>query len=121
MVKIFNKTVKFLLDSDSDLSIINLHTWRLLNKPSLPRTKNTARSVIGDSIYLLGEVVLSVTLNGITKKLKSYVLKNTDNLFGKDWTEKFSLWDCPMSTFCRKLESPTINTQKLKQELKQAA
>ena len=24
-----------------------------------------------------------------------------------------------MSTFCRKLESPTINTEKLKQELKQ--
>ena len=87
MVKIFNKTVKFQLNSGSDLSIINLHTWRRLNKPSLLRTKKTARSVTSDSINILGELVLSVTLNGITKKLKAYVLKNTDNLFGTDWIE----------------------------------
>ena len=81
--------------------------------------KKTARSVTGDSINILGEVVLTVTLNGITKKLIAYVLKNTDNLFGTDWIEKFNLWDCPMSTFGRKLKSPITNTEKLKQELKQ--
>ena len=88
MVKIFNKIVKFKLDSGSDLSIINLHTWRRLNKPSLLRTKKPARSITGDSINILGDVVLSVTLNGITKKLKAYVQKNTDNLFGTDWIKK---------------------------------
>ena len=70
MVKIFNKTVKFKLDSGSDLSIINLHTWRRLNKPSLLNEKDMFR----DSINIFGEVVLSVTLNVITKKLKVYVL-----------------------------------------------
>ena len=83
------------------------------------RTKKTACSVTGDSINLLGEVVLTVTLNGITKKLIAYVLKNTDNLFGTDWIEKSNLWDCPMSMFCRILKSPITNTEKLKQELKQ--
>ena len=73
-VKIFNKTIKFQLVSGSDLSIINLHTWRRLNKPALLRTKKTARSVTGDSITILGEVVLTETLNGITKKLIAYVL-----------------------------------------------
>ena len=116
-VKIFNQTAKFQLDSGSDLSIINLHTWRRLNKPALLRTKKTACSVTGDNINILGEVVLTVTLNGITKRLITYVLKNTDNLFGTDWIEKFNLWDCSMSTFCRKLESPITNTEKLKQEL----
>ena len=119
MVKIFNKTVKFQLDSGSDLSITNLHTWRRLNKPSLLRMKKPACSITGDSINILGEVVLSVTLNEITKKLKVYVLKNTDNLFGTDWIEKFNLCNYPMTTFCRKLESPTTNTEKLKQELKE--
>ena len=114
MVKIFNKTVKFQLDSGSNLSIINLHMWRHLNKPSLLRTKKTACSITGDSINILGEVLLRVTLNGIIKKLKAYVLKNTNNLFGTDWIEKFNLWDCPLSTFCRKLESPITNTEKLK-------
>ena len=118
-VKIFNKTVKFQLYSGSGLSIINLHTWRCLNKPALLRTKKTALSLTGDSINILGEVVLTVTLNGITKKLIAYVLKNRHNLFGTDWIEKFNLWDCPMSTLCRKLESPITNTEKLKQELEQ--
>ena len=68
-VKIFNTTVKFQHDSGSDLSIINLHTWRRLNKSALLRTKKTARSVTGDNINILGEVVLTVTWNGITKKL----------------------------------------------------
>ena len=74
-LKIFNKTVKFQLDLGSDLSIVNLHTWRRQNKPALLRTKKTARSVTGVSINIFGEVVLTVTLNGITKKLIAYVLK----------------------------------------------
>ena len=40
-VKIFNKTVRFQLDSGSDLSIINLHTWRRLNKSALLKTKDS--------------------------------------------------------------------------------
>ena len=91
-----------------------MHTWRRLNKPALLRTKKTARSVAGDSINILGEIVLTVTLNGIIKKLIAYMLKNTDNLSGMDWIEKFNLWDCPISTFCRKLESVITNTEKLK-------
>ena len=118
-VKIFNQTVKSQLDSGSDLSIINLHSWRRLNKRALLRTKKTARSVTSDRINILGDVVLTETLNGIKKKLIAYVLKNTDNLFDTDWIEKFNLWDCPMNTFRRKLESPITNTEKLKQELKQ--
>ena len=39
-----------------------------------------------------------------------------DNLFGTDWVEKFNLWDCPMSTFCRKIESRTSNSVNLKKE-----
>ena len=68
---------------------------------------------------MLGEVILTVTLNGVTKKLKAYVQKNSENLFGIDWIEKFNLWDCPMITFCRKIESTTTNSVNLKKELKQ--
>ena len=111
-------TVKFQLDSCSNLSIINVHTWRRLNKPSLLRTKKTARSVTVDWIKILAEVALRITSNGITEKLKAYVQKNTDNLFVTDCIENFNLSDCSMSTYCRKLESPTTNIEKLKQEQK---
>ena len=54
-VDIFNNSIKFQLDSVSDISIINRCTWRKLNKPTLLKTDKT--------------------LNGVTKKLKAYVLK----------------------------------------------
>ena len=116
---IFNNSIKFQLDSGSDISIINWRTWWKLNKPTLLKTDKTAKSVTGENINILGEVILTVTLSGVTKKLKAYVLKNSDNLFGTDWIEKFNLWDCPMSTFYRKIESTTSNSVNLKKEPKQ--
>ena len=108
-VDIYNNSIKFQLDSGSDISIINWCTWLKLNQPTLVKTDKTAKSVTGENINILGEVILIVTLKGVTKKLKAYVLRNSDNLFGTNWIEKFNLWDCPMSTFCRKIESTTSN------------
>ena len=113
-IDIFNNSIKFQLDSGSDISIINWRTWRKLNKPTLLKTDKTAKSVASENINHLGEVTLTVTLNGVTKKLKAYVLKNSDNLFGTYWIENFNLWDCPMNTFCT-----TFNSVNLKKELKQ--
>ena len=118
-VDIVNNSIKFLLDSGSNISIINWRTWRKLNKPTLLKTEKTAKSATGENIKIRMEVILTVTLNGLTKKLEAYVLKNSDNLFGTDWIEKFNLWDCPMSTFCRKIESTTSNSVNIKKELKQ--
>ena len=111
--------LKFQLDSGSDISIINWGTWRKLNKPTLLKTDKTAKSVTGEHINTLGEVILTVTLNGVTKKLKASILKISENIFRTDWMEKFSLSDCPLSTFCCKLESKTSNWLNLKKELKQ--
>ena len=118
-VDIFNNSIKFQLDSGSDISIINWRIWRKLNKPTQLKTDKTAKFVTGEIINIFGEVILTVTLNGVTKKLKAYVLKNSDNLFGTDCIEKFNLWDCLMSTFCRKIESKMSNLVNLKKELKQ--
>ena len=114
---ILNSSIKFQLDSGSDISIINWRTWRKLNKPTLLKTDKTAKSVTGEIINILGEVILIVTLNGVTKKLKAYVLKYSDKLFGTDWIEKFKM--STMSTFCRKIESTASNSVNLKKELKQ--
>ena len=118
-VDIFNSSIKFQLDSGSDITIINWRTWRKLDELTLLKMDKTAKSVTGKNINILGEVILTVTQNGVTKKLKVYVLKNSNNLFGTDWIEKFNLWDCPKTTFCRKIESTTSNSVNLKKELKQ--
>ena len=74
-VDIFNSFIKFQLDLGSDISIINSRTWRKLNKPTLLKTDKITKSITRENINILGEVILAVTLNGVTKKLKAYVLK----------------------------------------------
>ena len=117
-VKILNKSVRFQLDSGSDLLIINLPTWRKLNRPIIKMTSKTARTVTGDKIKFEGEIIIPVSLNGITKKLKVFILKNTENLFGSDWFQKFNLWDQPINTFCQKVECITAEAKEIKMELK---
>ena len=77
-----------------------------------------ARTVTGDKIKFEGEIIISVSLNDITKKLKVFILKNTENLFGSDWFQKFNLWDQPINTFCQKVEYITAEAEKIKMELK---
>ena len=81
-------------------------------------TSKTARTVTGDKIKFEGEIIIPVSLNGISKKLKVFVLKNTENLFGSDWFQKFNLWDQPINTFCQKVEHITTEAEKIKMELK---
>ena len=81
-------------------------------------TNKTVRTVTGDKIKFEGEIIIPVSLNGITKKLKVFVLKNTENLFGSDWFQKFNLWDQPINTFCQKVECITAEAEKIKMELK---
>ena len=118
LVKILNKEVKLQLYSGSDLTIINFHTWRKLNKSTLQKTSKTAKTVTGTKIKFEGELITKVTFNGTTKKLKLFVLKNIENLFGTDWIQEFNLWDLPINTFCQKVESLTTEKQSLKTELK---
>ena len=90
-VKVLNKSVRFQLDSGSDLSIINLQTWRKLNRPIIKMTSKTVWMVTGDKMKFKGEIIITVSLNDITKKLKVFILKKSENLFGSDWFQKFNI------------------------------
>ena len=68
-VKVLDKSVRFQLDFGSDLSMIYLQTWRKLHRPIIKMTSKTARTVTGDKIKFEGEIIIPVSLNGITKKL----------------------------------------------------
>ena len=67
LVKILNKEIKLQLDCGSDLTIINLHMWRKLNKPTMQKTSKTAKTVTGTTIKFEGELITKVTFNGTTK------------------------------------------------------
>ena len=50
-----------------------------------------------------GELITNATFNGKTLKLKSFVPKNTNNLFGTDWMTQFQLWDLLSKTLTVKI------------------
>ena len=75
-------------------------------------TSKTPRTVTEDKKKFEGEIIIPVSLNGINKKLKVFVLKNTENLFGSDWFQKFNLLDEPINTFCQKVECITALAEK---------
>ena len=81
-------------------------------------TSKAARTVTEDKIKFEGEIIIPVSLNVMTKKLKVFVLKNTENLFGSNWFQKFNLWDQPINRFCQKVECITAEEEKIKTELK---
>ena len=63
-------------------------------------------------------MIIPVSLNGLTKKLKVFILKNIENLLGSDWFQKFNFWDQPINTFCQKVECNTAEAEKIRMELK---
>ena len=77
----------------------DFHTRRRLDKPALLRTKKTARSVIGDSINILGEVVLTVTHWDYKETHNICAKKNIDKLYGTDWIEKNQRLGLPYEHF----------------------
>ena len=115
-----NQDVKLQLDSGSDLSIININTWKKIGRPTMLRTNKVARSVTGEKINFEGEVISKVTLKNKTLKLRMFVLKNTGNLFGTDWIQQFQLWDSPISAYCQRIENLSAEAEKLKKDLKES-
>ena len=113
-VKILKKDVRFQLDSGSDITIINLPTWIKLGRPTMLRSSKIARSVTGEKLQFEGEVITNVTLKNKTLKLKMFVLRDTNNLFGTDWIESFELWDSPINEFCQNVENLTAEAEHLK-------
>ena len=119
-VKMLKKSVKFQQDSCSDLTLINLQTWKRLGKPTMIKSSKIARSVTGGGGIKFEEELIINTFNGKTLKLKLFVLKNSNNLLVTDRVTQFKLWDLHVNSYCQKIENLNAETEKLKKELKEA-
>lgn len=115
----FKKKVRLQLDSGSDISIINVQTWKKLGRPTMIKSHKTARSVSGEKITFEGELLTNISFQNKTEKAKIFVMRKSNNLFGTDLFEKFRLWDLPLSSFCQKVEDSNVEAEKLKRELKE--
>ena len=71
-VKIQNKKVKMQLDMGSDISIINIQTWKNIRKPTLLKLNKIARTVTGRKINFVGEGWLTIHFNNKIVKNENF-------------------------------------------------
>ena len=64
--------------------------------------KKIARDVNGEKLKFMGKTLINVFFNGKERKLKVFVIRNSQNLFGTDWIEEFGLFDVSINNFCNK-------------------
>ena len=111
-VKVLNKLVKYQLDSGSDLSIINLLTWRKLNRSIIKMTSKTARTITGDKIkFWRRNNYPSITKSYNKKK------KNEKSSYWRIYLAKTGFRN-QISGISQKVECITAQAEKIKMELK---
>ena len=71
-VKIQNKKVKMQLGSGSDISIINIQTWKNIAKPTLLKFNKIASTVTGRKINFLSEGWLNIHFNNKIVKNENF-------------------------------------------------
>ena len=80
------------------------------------KSTKITRSVTGETSKFEGELITNATFNGKTLKLKSFVLKNTNNLFVTDWMTQFHLWDLPVYSYSKRIENLSTEVEKKKKK-----
>ena len=86
--------------------------------PTLSNSKKIAKGIIGEKLKFMGETFINVFFTGKERKLKVFVMRNTQNLFGTDWMGEFDLFNVPINTFCNKIDGTSTSSDKLKKEVK---
>ncbi|XP_050339840.1 uncharacterized protein K02A2.6-like [Bactrocera neohumeralis] len=90
-LEISNKVIQFQLDSGATVSIINLKTYNILNRPKLEKCTKTLYAFGQQPIPILGELHTKAKCGNKQKRIAVIVanIENANNLFGLDLFKEF--------------------------------
>ena len=101
------KKNKFQIDTGADLTIDDALTWKKIMCLTQPNSKKNSKRCYRMKVKIYG-------LNfhkcfQWKRKLKAFVIRNSQNLFGTDWMKEFELFDVSINIFCNKIGFITIS------------
>ena len=120
-VSINGSRVRLQLDTASDITLISRRTWRILGKPPLMPTTQTAKSASGTPLQIVGQINCVVSLDDTTIHGTCYLTEHASlDLLGLDWIESLNLLDNPLNLVCKQTRTQAVNpaTKTTKPDLK---
>ncbi|KAK6054650.1 retroviral aspartyl protease [Cooperia oncophora] len=79
-----NYSVKFLLDTGSDITLLNEKIWKKMGSPALEKTNIVVKNASGDSMKIYGKLKCKITMKGVTTEGDAYVTPY-NSLLGLEW------------------------------------
>ncbi|KAK6058544.1 retroviral aspartyl protease [Cooperia oncophora] len=79
-----NYSVKFLLDTGSDITLLNEKIWKKMGSPALEKTNIVVKNASGDTMKIYGKLKCKITMKGVTTEGDAYVTPH-NSLLGLEW------------------------------------
>nr|CDJ97482.1 RNA-directed DNA polymerase (reverse transcriptase) and Integrase domain containing protein [Haemonchus contortus] len=79
-----NCDVRFLLDTGSDITLLNENTWKKMGSPVLERTNIVVKNASGENMKIYGKLKCQIKMKGVETKGYAYVTPY-NSLIGLEW------------------------------------
>ncbi|KAK6049877.1 retroviral aspartyl protease [Cooperia oncophora] len=79
-----NYSVKFLLDTGSDITLLNEKIWKKMGSPALEKTNIVVKNASGDTMKIYGKLKCKITMKGVNTEGDAYVTPHS-SLLGLEW------------------------------------
>ncbi|PIO54945.1 hypothetical protein TELCIR_23680 [Teladorsagia circumcincta] len=79
-----NCAVRFLLDTGSDITLLNEKTWKKMGSPTLEKTNVVVKNASGDRMKVYGKLRCMIEMKGIKTEGYAYVTPY-NSLMGLEW------------------------------------
>ncbi|XP_055604442.1 uncharacterized protein K02A2.6-like [Uranotaenia lowii] len=104
-VQLLGTPVKLQLDTASDISVISEKTWVKIGRPMTSPALVKASTASGQPLKLQAECTCDISINGVCRSARFFIVKQPLHLMGIDLINLFNLWSIPMNQFCNQLTS----------------